>query len=484
MQARAKALNLRMSRPVTHGSEAQPTFIRAITHRGYWVLHLALSDAGRAAYYGNSIEDPYRCGVCLPVRCDVTLGAWIKFLSDGGNTILYAAAKRYEHIIRERFGLSTYAYQWRHDETIVKNARTIAMAHSKPAPSAFPNLTVHSSILEDYFSPRHLKTFSHTIEQLVRSKSATLPPYISNEGLLTGALVHVVRNSDTYPFLEMDESYALTVNQNGIYIYANETWGALRALETLSQLFWTTHFDGSVFINCTTIFDKPRFQYRGLLIDTARHFISKNILLRNLDAMSYSKLNVFHWHFYDDQAFSIRFPNNPELAEKGAYRGQFYTTDDVAEIIEYARLRGIRVVPEMDLPDHTMSISKSHPEAFTKCQMGGNWDGYFGPMDPTMNATYALIDSLLKDVMSLFPDLTVHLGGDEVDITCWLEQNWSTFQRQHNISSSIEILTFFYARVRRSLHPKKHAQYWQEVVDEEASIPPNSIVQVHLHFSN
>ncbi len=154
-------------------------------------------------------------------------------------------------------------------------------------------------------------------------------------------------------------------------IEAQTVWGALRGLETFSQLVYADA-KNQLLINETEIEDGPRYRYRGLLLDTARHYLPKKILLANLDAMAYNKLNAFHWHLVDDQSFPFVSQKYPTIHQKGAYTPKHvYTPADVQEVIEYARMRGIRVIPEMDTPGHTHAMARAYPELLTPCYKNG-----------------------------------------------------------------------------------------------------------------
>jgi hexosaminidase len=166
-----------------------------------------------------------------------------------------------------------------------------------------------------------------------------------------------------WPELDMDEMYSLRIDTQDFpkqaFLFANTIWGALRGLETFSQL--VNYKSGSIFtINSTFIVDYPRFSHRGLLVDTSRHYLPIDVMLENLDAMSYHKLNVLHWHIVDDQSFPYVSQTFPELSSKGSYnrKTHVYDSDDIETVIQYARVRGIRVIVEFDTPGHTLSWGK------------------------------------------------------------------------------------------------------------------------------
>lgn len=180
----------------------------------------------------------------------------------------------------------------------------------------------------------------------------------NNKGEITTLTVEITK-CEEWPYLHMNESYDLKIDANGAMIHANTNWGAIRGLETFSQLVQNVGLNQFI-VNQTTISDFPRFAYRGLMVDTARHYISVDLLYNNLDAMAFNKLNVFHWHIVDDQSFPYVSKKFPELSQKGAFDPEthIYSQEDVKNIIEYARERGIRVIAEFDSPGHVLSWGK------------------------------------------------------------------------------------------------------------------------------
>ncbi|CAF2127838.1 unnamed protein product [Rotaria magnacalcarata] len=171
----------------------------------------------------------------------------------------------------------------------------------------------------------------------------------------------------------------------------------------------------------------PRFQHRGVLLDSSRHFLPVPLIKKNLDVMAYNKLNVFHWHIVDDQSFPFESRTFPNLSRQGAFSSDHVCTpEDVTSIIEHARLLGIRVIPEIDTPGHTYSWGKSMPELITVCWANGKpyqaIYGQHGEMEifnPIEPRVYSTMDALLREVKSIFPSNYIHLGMDEVYDLCW-----------------------------------------------------------------
>jgi hypothetical protein len=226
-------------------------------------------------------------------------------------------------------------------------------------------------------------------------------------GTLTGVLV-CLQGSDETLGPATDESYALEAPNDGVgRITARSVFGALHGMETLVQLldlFGVAAGTRRISFAPILVTDAPRFSYRGLLVDTSRHFLPVSQLLHTIDALAYSKLNVMHWHLVDAQSFPCGSDTYPELAAKGAYDpAAIYSPDDLRAVVSYGLERGVRIVPEWDLPGH------------------GDWGGVPGVMgcsivlDPTADATYAMLGGFLGEMASIFIEPWFFLGGDEVD---------------------------------------------------------------------
>ncbi|XP_040478122.1 beta-hexosaminidase subunit beta [Ursus maritimus] len=286
---------------------------------------------------------------------------------------------------------------------------------------------------------------------------------------------------DLYPSITSDESYTLAVEGPVAFLKANRVWGVLRGLETFSQLIYQDSY-GTFTVNESNIIDSPRFPHRGILIDTARHFLPIKTILKTLDAMAFNKFNVLHWHIVDDQSFPYQSVAFPELSNKGSYSlSHVYTPNDVRTVIEYARLRGIRVIPEFDSPGHTQSWGKGQKNLLTPCYNGPKQSGTFGPINPILNSTYCFLSQFFKEVSTVFPDQFVHLGGDEVEFTCW-ESNPEViaFMKKKGFGRDFQRLQSFYIQKLLGIVStvNKGAIVWQEVFDDHAKLNPGTVVQV------
>uniref|UniRef100_A0A8C6REA0 Beta-hexosaminidase n=1 Tax=Nannospalax galili TaxID=1026970 RepID=A0A8C6REA0_NANGA len=232
----------------------------------------------------------------------------------------------------------------------------------------------------------------------------------------------------------------------------------------------------------TKIKDFPRFPHRGLLLDTSRHYLPLSTILGTLDVMSYNKFNVFHWHMVDDPSFPYESFTFPELTRKGSYNPvtHIYTSQDVREVIEYARLRGIRVVAEFDTPGHTLSWGPGIPGLLTPCYSGSLPSGTFGPVNPSLNSTYDFMSTFFLEISSVFPDFYLHLGGDEVDFTCWKSNpNIQAFMKKKGFTDFKQLESFYIQTLLDIVSDyDKGYVVWQEVFDNKVKIRPDTIIQV------
>lgn len=279
------------------------------------------------------------------------------------------------------------------------------------------------------------------------------------------------------PELGENESYTLTVTPSGATIDARASTGALRGLATFEQLL-DSSADGW-FLPAATIEDRPRFPWRGLMLDICRHWQPPEVVKRTLDGMAAVKLNVLHLHLTDDQGFRIESKKSAELHEQGG-EGKFFTQDEIREIIAYAAARGIRVVPEFDLPGHATTWLVSHPELASKpgtYEIERRW-GIFEPvLDPTNEQTYALLDSFLGEMAALFPDPFLHIGGDEVEGTHW-EENPAIqkFMRENGLKTNADFQARFNTRVQQILAKSdKRMVGWDEILHPD--LPKTAVIQ-------
>jgi len=261
--------------------------------------------------------------------------------------------------------------------------------------------------------------------------------------------------------------YRLEVGPDEIRIDAQGPVGVDYALSTLLQLA-RSGADGFSFSGAT-IADQPRYRWRGILIDAARHFISIDGLKRQIDMMELLKLNVLHVHLSDAEGFRLESKTLPLLHRRGGHR-QYYTQAEMRDVIAYAAERAVRIVPEFDVPAHTGSWLLAYPE-FAAGDIGKHPENALAEevMDPSNPALYRALDRFFGEIAALFPDSYVHIGGDEVNGKQWTESaRISRFKKAHHLADNHALQAYFTRRIQKILAARgKRVIGWDEVLDDD-----------------
>ncbi len=268
------------------------------------------------------------------------------------------------------------------------------------------------------------------------------------------------------PCVKANEGYRIEVNKNIIKVCASTSIGSMRALETLTQLL--SKDEKGFFFPGVVIEDKPDYAWRGLLIDVARHFMPMSVLYRQVDAMAMAKMNVLHLHLSEDQGFRIESKKFPALHEKGS-GGQYYTQAEMKKFIEHASDRGIRVVPEFDMPAHTTSWLVAYPEYASAHKTYAVETGYgvFDPaFDPGNEKLYEFLGVFFHEMATVFRDSCVHIGGDEVTGVDWKNNEAiQQFMASRKMKDAHDLQAYFNQRVEKILQScGKQMVGWDEVL--------------------
>jgi hexosaminidase len=295
----------------------------------------------------------------------------------------------------------------------------------------------------------------------------------------------------------VDESYSLQILTDGtravkVQIESNTVFGTNHAFATLEQIVGRRDGYGLVFENLPVVVrDKPQFEHRGLLMDTARHYFPVQQLMRIIDGMALLKLNVFHWHIADSQSFPFQSKNAPLLGLGAFSPHAVYTRQDIRNIVSYAFSRGIEIIPEIDVPGHAASWGVGYPNITVNCDARVAEDDRLlehgvdkVPLNPLLEETYDVVLSLLDEIFELFPSKFVHLGGDEVDDECWLSDPKIRDWKEHGPGSKFnrrwktELHSIFFRRIaEHTLEAGKTPILWDEALDLR-DLPKNTVIQL------
>jgi hexosaminidase len=364
------------------------------------------------------------------------------------------------------------------------NAPPPTQHHLMPVPSSLKfnpgRLAVTKSFavaVRGHSDERLLSGIARAVRRLEGRTVLELPLEPTNDANSAALVVECKGPGQSTPSVDEDETYSLEVTDKQAVLRAATVVGALRGLETFLQLLEGDR--EGFYVPAVQINDAPRFRWRGLLIDVGRHYEPVQVLKRNLDAMAAVKLNVFHWHLTEDQGFRIESKKFPKLTGMGS-DGLFYTQDEAREIISYARERGIRVVPEFDIPGHSTSWLVGYPEFGSapgpyKIERGA---GIFEPaLDPTNEEVYKFLDQFLGEMAALFPDAYMHIGGDENEGKQWdRNPRIQAFMKSKGIKDNRALQTYFNQHLLQILTKHgKRMMGWDEIFQPD--LPKDVVIQ-------
>ena len=319
-----------------------------------------------------------------------------------------------------------------------------------------------------------------TLARLTRQTGLPFP--LSAAGAAQGLMTIVVEKKDhnAPQRLGDDESYALLISPERIRLSADEPLGVLRGMETFLQLVAPCPAEPAGFcVPVLEIHDQPRFLWRGLSLDVSRHFIPADGIKRTIDGMAAVKLNVLHWHLSDDQGFRVESKKYPKLQQLGS-DGLFYTQAEIRDIVAYARDRGVRIVPEFDVPGHSTSWLAAYPNLASRpgpYQIVHAKSDPTGVMDPTRDSTYSFLDGFFGEMTKLFPDEYFHIGGDEVQAKEWNSQpKIKAWMKSHKLGNSAALQAYFNKRLQKTLaHDGKKMVGWDEILQPD--LPKTIMIQ-------
>ncbi len=347
-------------------------------------------------------------------------------------------------------------------------------AEAKPGTGEFRIDGKLSVKLDGFTEPRLLRARQRFLDTLSRETGI---PIIAADGSGAQFVIETKGPSAAVQQLGEDESYSLQVSPEGVHLSAANPLGAMHGLQSFLQLVHVT--PNGFAAPALTIHDKPRFPWRGLMIDSGRHFIPLAVIERDLDGMEAVKLNVFHWHLSEDQGFRVESKVFPLLHQKGS-DGLYYTQDQIRHVIEYARDRGIRVVPEFDMPAHATAWFAGYPNLASgkgPYSIAREWGVLDAAMDPTRESTYQFLNLFLGEMTGLFPDLYFHIGGDECNGKEWDDSpRIQEFKKAHHLKDNAALQSMFTARVQKLVASHhKVMEGWDEVLQPDT--PKDVVIQ-------
>lgn len=300
-----------------------------------------------------------------------------------------------------------------------------------------------------------------------------------------------------------EEGYILVADSTKITIKAHTKAGIIYGIQTLLQTLPAIRTNARLQIPCMEITDFPRFKYRGMHLDVSRHFFNPEFVKHYIDLLAAYKMNIFHWHLVDDQGWRIEIKKYPELTSIGAWRvdhtdkiwgnrppakkgeeatyGGYYTQDQIREIVQYAMVRNVTIIPEIEMPGHVASAISAYPQLSCARQFqlpltGGNYTGSSSNYCAGNDDVFAFLENVLSEVVLLFPSPYIHIGGDEVDKSSWEKcMNCQARIKKEGLKNEDELQSYFIRRIETFLSAKKRKIIgWDEIL--EGGLAPRATV--------
>ena len=342
---------------------------------------------------------------------------------------------------------------------------------------------VHQSIKEGFFN------LSEKTEVIFDSTFENEASYVKSELLINYGknknVIQLIKNKSL-----KEEEYFLSISKNKILIEASTAKGQMHGIQSIRQLIprKTKNNTTKILIKCMEIHDYPKFKWRGLLLDCCRHFMEKDFVKKYIDLLAYHKMNVLHWHLTEDQGWRIEIDKYPKLTEIGAWRkdkngdiyGGYYSKEDIREIVEYAKTRHIEIIPEIELPGHSVAAIASYPNLSCtgkKINVETDWGVFKDIYCAGEDSVFTFLEGVLSEVVELFPSKYIHIGGDEAPKYRW--ENCSKCQKrilENKLKDEHELQSYFIQRIEKFLAKKgKKIIGWDEIID--GGIPENAVVQ-------
>jgi hexosaminidase len=357
------------------------------------------------------------------------------------------------------------------------------------------NLTSETIVIADATSERGVKFFMDALKKMGLAIRLTDKNNIDKN---SKSLKNVILLTSNTGAEQPIEGYELNITEEKI-VLSGKGSGLFYGVQTLIQLIEKKK-QGTAIVPCGAIKDYPRFGYRGMHLDVARHFFDVDFIKKYIDVMAAYKLNYFHWHLTDDQGWRIEIKKYPKLTEVGSVRAQtkvggssgndsdlydntlysgFYTQDEVKEVIEYARDRYIDIIPEIEMPGHSMAAIAAYPEL--SCDEGGSykvgetWGIYTDVMCPS-ETTFKMLDNILDEIITLFPCKYIHIGGDECPKDAWRKSLFcQNLIRELRLRDENELQSYFMTRIEKFVNARNRTVIgWDEIL--EGGVAPNAVV--------